>query len=373
MQLDGLPSFQIDRDTAIAYPYGTAPVDVSSRRYYRVHDMNIPAGAVFTILGRLVRGTNSVYTGRYSGSIGESSQLLFESAFNTGTYGNRFGVVGPFIWIIPQEYTTDSEDTDRIYVWANEDVYTANIIGWNLTTNRYSLDTMGVATAATDGIYRVAHELDILDGTIFLCTHIGSSKVAQIVGRLLTPQSDWDENPNLQQAGILNKPPDATATTPDDDEPAIFTREQIRALSPKSDWDATAGTLAEILNKPTGLLPDISKDSLATTGYSITNSGVLIIPTTASTLPIWVSLANLVQQIQAQAADQVQSDWDEEGTSNAAYIQNKPTIIDPTLIAGTGGVAVSWNAGTGVLSISGAATESMLQTMNTRITALENA
>ena len=112
--------------------------------------------------------------------------------------------------------------------------------------------------------------------------------------------------------------------------------------------------------------------ALATTGYSVDNSGVLILPTIASTLPLWVSLANLVQQIQAQAADQVQSDWNETITGNAAFILNKPAIINPvrTAAAGAGGIAVTWTPSTETMTIDGTAVASNLEM---RVAALEAA
>ena len=384
--LTGLTSYQIDRNTLTVYPYGTAPDEIDSRRFYRVHDMNIPPGSFFTALGYREDGTKTLYTGRYSGSIGEGSQLVFADSFNYDIYRTRYNLVGDFIWIIPEQYTTDSSGDTPIYVDAIPAAFVDDIIGWSLTDQRYDVSTNGVAVLNPEGVYRVAHNVELTSGTVMLCQQREGTLVARIIGRLDTPQADWNEDAGINYAGIKNKPPNSTGivdfTGNEGQIHKVFNGNHIRAAiheyAAPADWNATVSTdPARILNKPATM------GDVATASASLGELGqyrVILRPeTTGVPLPgprqrveqaLWFRLSDLVSEIQSAEGTNIKSDWDAAAGTNAEIL-NKPTIpAGINQITMSGGITFNYDQITGNVTISGTAVGSSLER---RVQALENA
>ena len=333
LQLTGLQSYQ--RNGLLMTPYTG-----SGRRYYRLHDVNIQPGGVFTLMSYSTDGTNELYLTRYSGTVGESSKLVFDNAFNYGTYQTRHNLVGDFIWIIPELYTTDSSSTNTIYVNAIPTAFTADIIGWDLTDQRYDISTTGVATTNVQGQYRVAHNIELLAGTVLLCRETGRLLTAEIIGLLDVPQPDWNADPALSHAGILNKPPNSTGIADfmgTEGEVLRIWRgvdivAAINANAAVADWNAVNPSPARILNKP-ATMGDVPTASSPLT--SITNYRVILRPPIAG-VPLpgprqrveesqWFRVSDLVALIQAAPGTNIKPDWNAAAGTNAEIL-NKPTI-----------------------------------------------
>ena len=379
LELEGLLRFSVDSSTGVVTPW------TSGRIYYRLHDMNIPPGSFFSIVGRAGTDDNPVYVARYSGSVGESSKLVFDNAFNYDTYETRHGLVGDFIWIIPEAYTTDTSSTQPIYINAIPNAFVNDIIGWTLESFRYSI-TGGVARSDSDGVYRAAHGVTLNPGTVLLCRVQGGLLTAEIVGRLDTPQADWNADPGIDYAGIQNKPPNSTGILDfvgnDGQIHRIFNGNHIRAAineyAAVADWNATVSTdPARILNKPATM------GDVATASASLGELGqyrVILRPeTTGVPLPgprqrveqaLWFRLSDLVSEIQSAEGTNIKSDWDAAAGTNAEIL-NKPTIpAGINQITMSGGITFNYDQITGNVTISGTAVGSSLER---RVQALENA
>ena len=116
----------------------------------------------------------------------------------------------------------------------------------------------------------------------------------------------------------------------------------------QSDWNAAAGSAAEILNKPSiptvydGVLT-IKQNGMNVTTFSANQSSAatanISVPTDTSEL---TNGAGFVTASQIPA--QTQSNWNESDPTAASYIQNKPTIPAAQ-------VNSDWNASSGVAQI----------------------
>ena len=107
----------------------------------------------------------------------------------------------------------------------------------------------------------------------------------------------------------------------------------------KPNWSAAAGTVAEILNKPSDLTNLGIHDVTELRDVTSTGSGAIItgpertkltgIDVNATTRVVTDGTDSIT--VPPQNAEQnVQANWSEQNTSSDAFIQNKPSIVSPT-------------------------------------------
>ena len=140
-------------------------------------------------------------------------------------------------------------------------------------------------------------------------------------GAEVNVQSDWDENDLSSDAYIHNKPALFSGSYTDlTDRPALF-----------------SGDYNDLINMPS-IPGEVTEDDIYDYNLDIITEGTGIdLVTNDSDNTITISVTNEFTQAHETKLDgiadgaevNVQSDWDEVDTTSDAFIQNKPTIIDP--------------------------------------------
>lgn len=147
-------------------------------------------------------------------------------------------------------------------------------------------------------------------------------------------QSDWTESDTSSAAYIAHKPSIPTATSDLTNDSNFITASDVPSAQVQSDWtEANTASAAYIAHKPTIPTVDQSYSSSSTNAQSGTAvsqaiSAVNQVPSSTSAdegKVLTVDSNGDAAWATGGSVTQVQSDWTETDTTDASFIQNKPT------------------------------------------------